>query len=93
MCLVATDKLLHFGISFVLSMIMSFMMPQDPLCVVGFSVGIGIGKEVGDYTNYGRFVGNEEFAKMSCGDLLANGLGITSGMYTGLKMREFWDEL
>ena len=79
-------NLLHFGINFLLTLALSFMMPQDT--VVGFTVGLSVGKEVGDYMNYGEQVGNKQFAKMAANDLFYDSLGIAAG----LAVKEFWED-
>ena len=85
-------NLLHFGISMLLSMILTVACPDNVSVAIGFTSGVGIGKEVGDYMNYGEQVGNAEFAKMAMNDLLIDSLGIFTGVITGLVINEFWEE-
>jgi len=80
------DKLLHFGLSFLLSAVMTFTF--SPAVGVSFTVGVGIGKEVGDYMNYGDQVGSKAFARMALGDLLADGAGVSLGTWFGKALRE-----
>lgn len=80
------DKLIHFGICAVTSALLTITF--SPVEGVSFTAGIGIGKEVGDYMNYGKEVGNKEFAKMAIGDLLADGLGIAVGTWIGSQIKE-----
>lgn len=83
------DFLLHFTVSFLLSTALKITMSENPNISIAFTVGIGIGKEVGGYMNYGERVGNLEFAKMASKDLLADGLGITAGLAFGMLVGDF----
>ena len=74
--MIATDKLMHFGVCFVVNLIISAAMPSQATTGVGFSVGLSLGKEFGD----SRAIGN----KWDNYDLLADGVGIAAGVATGL---------
>ena len=80
--MIAKDKILHFGGCFVLSFIITLVAPINcnKLLAGSFTEGLAIGKEVGDFMNYGKEVGYKEFAKMSAGDLVADNLGIVAGI-------------
>jgi len=78
------DKLLHFGICLITSAVLTFTF--SPSVGISFTAGIGIGKEVGDYMNYGKDVDN--FAEMAVGDLLADGAGIALGTLIGSQIKE-----
>ena len=79
------DKLLHFGISAFISSVMTFIF--SPAVGVSFTAGVGIGKEAGDYMNYGSDVGAFEFAKMAGADLASDGLGLAVGTFLGMQLR------
>ena len=88
--MIGFDKVLHFSACFVVSALIAVFIPQNqkPINVsVSFTSGLAIGKEVGDFMNYGKKVGYKEFAKMAAGDLTADGLGIAAGVTTGMLIR------
>ena len=79
------DKLLHFAICTVVSAIFTVIFNINS--GISFTAGLGIGKEAGDYMNYGADVGLPNFAAMSGGDMLADGLGIALGVIIGNKIK------
>ena len=79
------DKLMHFGVCFLASMVLAFAFPETPLVSIGFTCGLGLGKEYGD----SKAIGNE----FSYGDLLADGAGIACGVLAGLFLRNAWDNI
>lgn len=79
------DKLLHFGLSVLISSVMTFIF--SPAVGVSFTAGIGIGKETGDYMNYGSDVGGFEFMKMAGADLASDGFGLAVGAFLGMQLR------
>ncbi len=72
---IGVDKLMHFGVCFLVNVIISAAMPSQAVNGVGFSVGLSLGKEFGDSRAIGNHWDNY--------DLLADGLGITVGVATG----------
>jgi len=74
------DKLLHFGVCFLVNVVISFAMPSQVTTGVSLSVGLSLGKEYGD----SRAIGNVWDNK----DLLADGIGITAGVAVGLWANE-----
>jgi len=74
------DKVLHFGVCFLVNMVISFAMPSQAVTGIGFSVGLSLGKEYGDYNNL--------YSNGYAYDLLADGVGISVGVATGLYMND-----
>lgn len=63
-------------------------MTFSPTAGVSFTAGLAIGKEAGDYMNYGQDVGMSNFAEMAGGDLLADGAGIALGTWIGSQIKD-----
>lgn len=72
----ATDKLLHFGVCFIINFMISTAMPSQSINGIGFSVGLSLGKEYGDSKAIGNTWDNY--------DLMADAAGIAIGTTTGL---------
>ena len=84
--LIATDKILHFGGCFLVSLVLELVIPEvaKPSTIsVSFTTGLALGKEVGDYMNYGRKMPKLEFIKLSAPDLVADELGVAAGIGVG----------
>lgn len=79
------DKIMHFGISLAISALITFALSSGE--AVGVTGTIGVGKETLDYMSYGRNIEQSEFIKMAGGDLIADGLGIMSGVKIGQYLR------
>ena len=69
------DKVQHFVACFIVTLTVSF---YNDWLAVGLATGLGIGKEVGDYFNPN--------SKFSIGDLVADGLGIGTGVLIKLGL-------
>ncbi len=77
---IGADKLLHFGVCFLVNFMIATATPSQITNGVGFSVGLSLGKEYGD----SRAIGN----KWDNYDLLADGIGISVGVATGLYVND-----
>jgi hypothetical protein len=62
------DKLYHLFASFILAILNPF-----------FALGCGVGKEVGDWMNYGKLDRSKEYFLGVAGDLLADAIGVFFG--------------
>lgn len=78
------DKLMHFGVCFLVNFMISAAMPEQAVNGVGFSVGLSLGKEFGDSRAIGNHWDNY--------DLLADGVGIAVGVATGLYVNDLLTE-
>ena len=74
------DKVLHFGVCFLVNMVISFAMPSQAVTGVGLSVGLSLGKEYGDSQSEDNYFSNY--------DLLSDGLGISLGVGLGLYVND-----
>lgn len=72
------DKIYHFTACFIFTIALSFFFNHS--IGIAFTLGLAIGKEVGDYMNYGRNMKLGEFLKLSIPDLIADGAGIVIGI-------------
>lgn len=67
------DKQSHFLSCFIPTLIVGIV--SLPIAIA-FSIGLAIGKETGDYMNYGKDMKLLEFLRLAIADLLADGIGI-----------------
>ena len=72
------DKILHFGVSLIISAILSYAFPS-PDVAISFTLGLGLGKKYGDMNALGNHWDNY--------DLMADLAGITVGTYLGSNTR------
>ena len=70
------DKILHFGVSLIISAILSYAFPSPDVAI---SFTLGLGKEYGDMNALGNHWDNY--------DLMADLAGITVGTYLGSNTR------
>lgn len=71
------DKLLHFTACLAVTIALKYAFNTNT--AVSFTAGLGIGKEVGDYMNYGRTMPLGKFLSLSVPDLVADSIGIAIG--------------
>ena len=67
--LIGVDKFYHFIVCFIATLVVGVL---STMCGVCFALGLGIGKEVGDYFN--------KNSGWSWGDIIADIVGVLTGL-------------
>ena len=82
-----TDSTLHFLSNLVPTFCLGLVSPTH---AVTFSLGLSLGKEAGDWTNYGSDMGLRKFAPMALHDMKYNLIGIAVGVALSLGVRRLF---
>lgn len=80
-----TDSTLHFLSNLVPTFCLGLFSPSH---AVTFSLGLSLGKEAGDWTNYGSDMGMNEFAPLALHDMKFNVAGILVGFFLSWVVRK-----
>lgn len=80
-----TDSTLHFLSNLVPTFCLGLISPTH---AVTFSLGLSLGKEAGDWTNYGSDMGIRKFVPLALHDMKCNVSGMLVGFFLSWGVRK-----